>query len=307
MTADPDTFGPTCVLCGRTGKRGFVRVPDVDGPVCSSITACTMRQAAQRTDGLTRRTNHGQSHGYKLDGRKVTGATTLISAGLPKPALVQWAANEVAKLAAEKRKVLPDLEPEEIYDLLRMAHRRTNTKAATRGTTIHRWAERLQAGETFTVGDGPGELPEEIADVVESCAAFLDEHRVEPVLTEFTVGSRKHRYMGTGDLVADTSTMGRALLDYKTSKNIYGDTALQLAAYRYAEFYLDELDEEQPMLEVERCGIVWLRSDGYDVAPVEAGPRQFRQFLYVVQIAQFVDEAPSLIGDLLPHPKVETP
>ncbi|MBQ1167113.1 hypothetical protein KBZ21_54860, partial [Streptomyces sp. A73] len=40
-------------------------------------------------------------HYYKLDGRRVTGVTTLINGGLPKPTLIDWAAREVAEYVAD--------------------------------------------------------------------------------------------------------------------------------------------------------------------------------------------------------------
>ena len=54
----------------------------------------------------------------------------------------------------------------------------------------------------------------------------------------------------------------RWLLDLKTSRSgVYGETALQLAGYRFAEVYVDSGGVEQPMPEVDRCAVVWVRAE----------------------------------------------
>ena len=96
--------------------------------------------------------------------------------------------------------------------------------------------------------------------------------------------------MGTFDLVAKLH--GETwLLDLKTTRSgIFGETALQLAAYRHAEFYLDTEGEEQPMPEVDRVGAIWCRADGYDLIPVEAGADVYRMFQYAQMVARFTTE-----------------
>ena len=88
----------------------------------------------------------------------------------------------------------------------------------------------------------------------------------------------------------------RGLLDIKTTRSgIYGETALQIAAYRNAEFYLDADGEEQPMPAVDACGAIWVRADGYDLIPVDASPTTFRTFLYVQQVAKFTANSADLV------------
>ena len=48
-----------------------------------------------------KRINSGSGHRYEDDGRKLDGVTTLISAGLPKPALTWWAAGTTANYAVD--------------------------------------------------------------------------------------------------------------------------------------------------------------------------------------------------------------
>lgn len=250
--------------------------------------------------GVTKRVNSGRGHWYKLDGQKAPGVTTILGDGVPKPALTAWAAREVATFAADNLDTLGALDRDARIDLLRGAPWRDRDRAARRGTEVHRLAEQLVAGHEVTV-------PEELVGHVDAYVGFLDDWDVRAEHVELVVGHRRHRYMGSLDLIARLADGRRWLLDLKTTRSgIYSEVALQLAAYRYAEFYLDDRGREQPMPEVDACGAVWVRADGYDLVPVDAGPRTFRTFLYVQQVAHFTT-GESLVGDVLTPPTPEEP
>lgn len=247
-------------------------------------------------DGQTMRRNHGRGHSYKLDGVKVPGVTTLINNGFPKRALVDWSARKVAARAIDEWERLAEMPPSERLRRLERAHIDERDAAAVRGTRVHRLAEPLARGETVDV-------PDELAGHVESCVRFLDQWDAEIVFAERPVFSRKYRYGGSPDLVARLADGQTWLLDWKTnSKGPYGDHAFQLAGYRFAEFYLDEIGRECPMPPIDAAGVVWLRADGYDLYPVEAGERVFRQFLYIAQVSIAAEECRDYIGDALLPP-----
>jgi hypothetical protein len=179
--------------------------------------------------------------------------------------------------------------------------------AARRGTQVHKLAERLVAGEAVPVPAG-------LEGHVQSYVRFLDDFDVEPILTEAVIVSHEHRYCGTLDLVADLLDVeqpggGRVrwLLDVKTTRSgVYGETALQLAGYRYADRWVDDEGTEFDVPSVDRCGVVWVRADGYDLIPVEVGPAQHRQLLYAQQTARFVAESRDLIGEPIIPPTTST-
>jgi hypothetical protein len=258
----------------------------------------------------TKRINYGRGHGYLLDGQKVDGVTTVIGNGIPKPALINWAAGAIAAYVGERLDV--DTESGHVsgdqlvralaqvgqgnrynrwpndgsfnrlalIETLKGVHNADRDKAANRGTEVHALGERLVRGEAV-------EVPDELAGHVDSYIKFLDEWQVRPVVVEAVVGNRKNKWMGTLDLIAD---MGRQrwLVDIKTTRSgIFGETALQLAAYRHAEFYIDPNGDEQPMPEVDRVGAIWVRADGYDVIPVVADAATYRMFQYAQMIARF--------------------
>lgn len=235
--------------------------------------------------GVTKRIDGGRGHWYKLDGEKVDGVTTVLSNGIPKPALKAWGGRMVATFAVNNLATLNDLvsqgEPDAAIDLAKGAPFRDTDKAARRGTEVHGLAERIIRGEEV-------EVPDELTGHVDAYIDFLDDFGVRPVLVEVVLGNRTHRWMGTLDLVADLNDGHRWLLDLKTNRSgIFGEVALQLSAYRNAEFYLDGDGAEQPMPSVDRVGAVWIRADGYDLVPVDAGPATYRYFRHAQRVAHW--------------------
>ena len=252
------------------------------------------------SDDKTGRVDRGRNHSYLLDGHKVPGVTTIIGNGYPKSALINWAGNVTAEYAVDHWDELTTESPSKRIALLKKCRYIDRDTAANRGTQVHKLAEGLIRGETVDV-------PEDLTGHVDSYLRFLEDWRPDPVLIEASVFSRKNRYAGTLDLVADLPTIGhRLLLDIKTNRSgPFGEVALQLAAYRYADFFIDDDLTEHPMPEVEGCGVIWVRSDGYDLVPVTADQSQYRSFLYVAQVAQFSDAARDLIGDALTPPRLQ--
>lgn len=252
-----------------------------------------------------KRVNHGRGHSYvdTETGLKIPGVTTLTGDGIPKPALLKWSAETTANYAVDHWDRLATLPPSVRLKELYGSRYAEKDAASNRGTQVHKLAERLVAGERVTV-------PDELADYVQSYVRFLDEFDVEPVLIEATIWHPEHHYCGTLDLIADLldpdepdQDRVRWLLDIKTSRSgVFGESALQLAGYRYAPVWVEPDGTEHDMPEVERTGVVHVRADGYDLVPVEAGPAQHRTLLYAQQIGQFMADSRALIGQPIISP-----
>lgn len=262
---------------------------------------------------MIRRVDRGRSHWYEDTdtGQRVPGVTSYTDKGIPKPALVNWAGNATAEYAVDHWDRLTELAPSARLKELQGARYAAKDAAANKGTKVHRLAEQLVNGDRVAV-------PDEIAGHVDSYVRFLDEFDVRPVLVETTVYSPTHGYCGTLDLIADLLDPDdpqpdpelrqrvRWLLDIKTNRSgIFGETALQLSGYRYADYYVLD-DEEHDMPEVDMVGAVHVRADGYSLIPVEAGEVQHRQFLYAAQIAQFVENSRDLVGEPITSPHTST-
>ncbi|MFC9768818.1 hypothetical protein [Rhodococcus jostii] len=238
-----------------------------------------------------KRIDNAKGHWYKLDGQKADGVTTLLGKGVPKPALINWAGNTTAAYAVDHWDELGQLPPSQRLSELKAAKYKVRDAAAKRGIEVHAIADLLLQGKEV-------EVPDELAGHVDAYVKFLNEFEPVPVLTEFQVASRQWRYCGTADMVIDLPG-GRYLADIKTSRSgIFGETALQLAAYRYAEFYLDNDGVEQPMAALGITGAlgIWVRGDGYDVLPIEAGDREFKDFLHAAWVARWTERSRTLVG-----------
>lgn len=206
-----------------------------------------------------------ERHRYRLDGKPVPSVTTLIKGGLPKDALVYWSAKAVAEYVADNRDAvdsLRDMGREPMVQALKSVPWQARNEAAVRGTDVHVLAERLVHGDEVDV---PGHL----AGHVKGYADFLDRFGVDPILTERSVAHRGLYYAGRFDLIAWLND-DLWMLDIKTSTNVYGETALQLAAYAGADFYVtdDDPDTEHDLPECRRFGVLHVTEYGTSLYPM---------------------------------------
>lgn len=241
-----------------------------------------------------KRIDNKKSHWYKLDGTKADGVTTLIGDGMRKKALEFWSAKATAQYAVDNWEDLALLSPTKRFEELRNSRFKERDEAARRGTEVHKLAEAAARGEEI-------HPPEEIAGHVEAAVKFLDDFKVQPILMEAPVAHRTGNYAGTLDLVFRSPLFpGRTFIaDWKTTRSgIYGETALQLAAYRYADFYMED-GEEKPMadLGITDAVAIWIRADGYTVYDMDAGPDSFNLFKYVSTVARGTKNLNDLKGD----------
>jgi hypothetical protein len=142
-------------------------------------------------------------------------------------------------------------------------------------------------------------VPDHLAGHLEAYIRFLDDFQVVPVLVEKPVFSRTYKYAGTFDLVADIDGV-RWLLDIKTNASgVYAETALQLAAYRFADFYIEDDFSEHLMPPVERTGVIHVTASGYELVPVIADVEQFDIFCHAIQMANWMDDNKDLVQPAL--------
>jgi hypothetical protein len=222
-----------------------------------------------------KKADHGSWHSYTIDGRRAVGVTTALK-GIPKDALVPWAAKEVATYVVDNifdvKRMLDSGGRYPTIDFLKGIPNQKRDTAAVRGTDVHALAEKYIRGEEI-------EVAEALQPYVDGYAAFIRDWNPASVHEEIVVASRKHGYAGTLDSIQDIPTLGRSLVDYKTSRGVYGETALQVAAYRYAEVYLDKDGNEQPMVPVDRTFVLHIKPDDYDLVPLIADLDTFENYL----------------------------
>jgi hypothetical protein len=264
------------------------------------------------------RKDTGRNHWYvDLDaaGERVPGVTTILDQGLPKKALINWAANATAEYAVDHWDELAALAPAARLKKLQGGRYESKDAAANRGTQVHKMGERLIAGEQVVV-------PDLIKPYVDSYVRFMDEFQLRARYVEAVVYSETHRYVGTLDIFGDIllpdmpeyddlprdedGFVCDCLIDAKTTRSgVFGETALQLAGYRFAEFMQpdpSDPDTAFEMPEVAWTGAIWIRPDGYSLVPVVAEEQQHRDLLYARQVGIFDAGARELIGDPIEPP-----
>lgn len=238
----------------------------------------------------------GGGHEYRYGDAPIDGVTTVLNA-MAKPALIRWAANQAAAYAVNEWDRLAPLPLTQRLDAIKNAPWQERDDAALRGKDIHKIVEVAVSGKEVAV-------PDHLLSPTMAAIRFMDDYDVTPLVVErpvfYGIGTA-YPYGGTLDLIGMMRGNHTALIDFKTGKGIYpDDVSLQLAAYRFADFYLDDNDEARPMIPVGACYVVWIKPDSYEVFPIEAGPIQHRTFLYVQQIARHLRDAQTLLGNPLP-------
>lgn len=225
---------------------------------------------------------------YDWKGERFWSVTTILSGGVPKPALLPWGIKMVAEgavEAVESGALVPMVaqDADAAVKFLKGLPYAKRDRAANLGTEIHEAIEILAQGLPWP--DWP--LP--IRPHMERFREFVDAFQPEWIASEASVYNRTQAYAGTLDAVVRIG--GRTLLlDVKTGKDVYPEVALQLAAYRHAEFIgLPDGDEEQ-MPEVDGCVALHLTGDAFRLIQVETGPEVFNAFLYAREVFRWQEE-----------------
>jgi len=228
-------------------------------------------------------TSRGRQYINPITGESFPSVTTILGQIGKAEALKWWSAAETAKYAVTMRDTWINLDEQAAIDLLKREPLRSLNRAADRGTDVHAIADSYATS---------GRPPEVIMHTgyVDAMLSFFADHQPLPILAEKTVyGSAG--YAGSFDMVCRLPALDDQLciLDYKTSKAIYPDTAAQLAAYANAEQYIDDSDTMHTMPRVTTGVIVRFGADGtYEVqqADLDTGWQMFTAALAVYQAQQ---------------------
>lgn len=243
-------------------------------------------------------TFYPKSHRYKLDGAWVPGVTTLLGKGLPKPAIPYWAAKTIAEFVADNEDDIRSMWAKgrgPMVAYLKEVPWQKRDDAAARGSDIHDLAEQIIHGNEV-------EVPEAHADMVQGYADWLEAFKVEVLHTEVVVGHRASRYAGKFDAIirfgAGPLEGETLLVDWKTSKGVYGETALQTAAYARAEFMVID-DEEVPLPHLDGTGVLHITEGESLFYPLATSPEQidehFKLFRHIAFVASNTDRIKTFI------------
>lgn len=247
-------------------------------------------------------TTRGSKRLYSWRNESFWSVTTILSGGVPKPALLPWGIKSVAETAISSRNVVTEMlkrceTPDdcikgefcgpciEAVKWLKGAPYAKRDAAAELGTYVHNAVEAHALGKPFP------KWPLLVKPRMDAFVQFLADYKPEYHLTEASVYNRTQHYAGTLDAIV--TIHGRKLvIDVKTGgKDVYPETALQLAAYRYAEFIGLPDGSEEPMWEVDGAAVLHLPADGgYSLVDVRTDEDVFRSFLYAREVFRWQEE-----------------
>lgn len=174
-----------------------------------------------------------KTHRYFLDGKPLTGVTTILGV-IAKPALIGWAARMASDYVRENLKTLDELE--QICELAKNAHNRRKEQAGEAGTDIHAWIEEWIKNPKVA-------LPTDLIakDQAQQFIAWAETNKVEFLESEKKMYSEKMWLGGTVDAVAVIDGK-KYVVDFKTQDKLWDRTPfLQTAAYR---IMLEEMGEK---------------------------------------------------------------
>jgi hypothetical protein len=282
------------------------------------------------------------------DDLRLWSVTTIIDV-LDKAGLMWWAAGMTADAAIDNQKtwqaMLEEQGREEAWKWLRSAHKRrpkNQLSATDLGTVAHTVCEHYALSGTrpdedfisdqiWRKGGEFVDLDAETAVITKMLNQFdgwLQRFQPSYQATEVCVYSPTYGYAGQTDgfLTIDGT---RFIIDYKTSrdpfdgqgrpKGPYPEVALQLSAYRNAEFAavwrprrfeqhsrryyaLSPAEQEMavPVPEVDTGLVIYLTTEACDSYPVQCGPEIHTCFLYVLEAARWVNEtSKTVLGEPL--------
>lgn len=267
----------------------------------------------------------------KADEALLFSVTTVLKS-LAGEGLIYWACEQSAIKAVKIHKTLAARIEEEgveaVVKLLRDARfeRVPGVRTASElGTAVHGKLQEYALTGRMPVCD---EEEQPFLDEFDKwCQLFQPSYEA----AEMTVFSPTYGVAGTLDAIA-TIDGHRYLIDYKTSRRSedkwgkptspYPEAALQVAAYRHAEFavpirprrfekyrrryYLWGSPEQEaavPMPEVEGALVLHVTPKHCVPYPVACGPRTYDAFLYVLEVTRWMSEhASAAIGEPLEPP-----
>ena len=225
-------------------------------------------------------------------GVKVPGVTSVLG-GIPKPFLQYWGQKLVAEFACENigsvTSLLLNGQRQAAIDMMKNAPRRYTTDRANIGTEAHELFERLARGEDI------GRVHSDFEGYVTQFKMFLDEFQPEFLMMEETVWSDTYEYAGSFDAIAliDGEV---AVLDWKTTKAIYPEVGLQLAAYRYADHIVRPDGNKVPLPKINGGAVLHIHPDMHSLVPLRCDEEVFDMFKVLRQQFEWKELSKTVVG-----------
>jgi len=200
---------------------------------------------------------------YKLqDGTIVPGVTTILGI-LNKPALVKWA-NNLGLQGIDSTKYVDE-------------------KAAI-GTLAHQMIANYLRGEETDTSEYSKVQIDQAENAVLSFFEWEKTHHIEPVLVEEPLVSELHKFGGTIDCLGIING-NVTLIDFKTSKGIFPEMLIQVAAYKELLFGHGDIAEQTIILRIGRTP-----DEGFEERLVNELDKRWHIFQHCLEIYRLQKE-----------------
>lgn len=196
-----------------------------------------------------------------------------------KPGLKYWAMKECATYASQQRATLASLTEREAYTLVREApFARSDDSPAAIGDIVHSMIERKVKNENAPSHDEVTTAHHTVRAMWQSFLKFEERYKPQYTGSEWTVWSDTYGYAGTMDLSFNVAGF-HVLCDAKTGKNVYPETAMQLAAGAFADVVIGaDGNEVGAVPKYDKYAILHLRPRSATLVPVDNIPAAWEAF-----------------------------
>lgn len=199
-----------------------------------------------------------EKHAHSLNGKPLTGVTSLIDKTLSKPALIPWAVKMTTEYIQTNCPIVDNLYRVSEEDLVnaKKAHSTFKERAGDWGTRVHNACETwAKTGELPLSPDDADILPS-----VSNFVTFIKDNRFKILDVERNVWSKEWWIGGIFDLVLEKD--GKVYIaDIKTSSGIYDSHFIQMGAY-YKCILENGWQRDYSVDEFEGAIVINLKKDG---------------------------------------------
>jgi hypothetical protein len=211
--------------------------------------------------------------------------TWAVSAGLPHYGITRARLNLAVDFAVNNIDTWQDLSDDQARKLITSEAERQWAAKRDLGVTVHDLIERAIKREPVAEWD------RSLAPYLRGAKSFIADFDFRFELLEATVFSEPNRYAGTFDFIGRSERfpeLGLCLGDWKTGRSgVWPEHALQLAAYRHADYVLDDTDLILKLPKADRGLLVHLDGeDSYSVTEADISVATWGTFLSVLEVAR---------------------
>lgn len=250
---------------------------------------------------------------YDWQGREYPSVTSIRRLiGMPFT-LHNWTLSQVIDRAVTDHELItamlarPKRPRERVRDANVLREVRTHLRAAATEERDLAGDKGTRAHDAIALGLHPDEVDPDIFGHVVQFRDFVQTMRPTILWSERQVWNLTYGYAGTGDaMMLMPSRNGRTfMVDYKTSKGVYIDHAIQLMAYAMAEFVgeNDVVDQwaTNHLMNVGGMAVLHLSEHEWEWIEIRSVPRLFQGFLGSLAFAQFLHDHKNSIDPLVEH------